>query len=384
MNTVKLAIIGVGNMGQSHCRLLRKIAEIDLVAVCDIDKARAHQVAEKFECRAYTDPASLLRSHCADAILIATPHYDHTTLGVRALRAGYHVLVEKPISVHKADCEKLIRTHTNPAQKFAAMFNQRTNRHYQHIRHMIGSGELGRVRRMQWTITDWFRSQGYYDSGGWRATWAEEGGGVLMNQCPHQLDLLQWLFGMPTRVHAHCHVGRHHHIEVEDEVTAYLEFGSGATGVFTTTTGETPGANRLEIAGDNGMLIHDANEGIFRFTRNEKSVERAIAENGGFEKPPTEVIDLDIEDTGRQHAEVLENFAAAILRDEPLIARAEEGIASVELANAMLLSGWTGKAIEMPLNARTYANRLRKQIRESTFVKPSASGTVATDMDSSF
>ncbi len=384
MSAVRLGIIGLGNMGQTHARLVQKIPEIELAAVCDIDRTRLEKVASKYGVAAFEDAASLIRARPCDAILIATPHYDHTTIGIKALRAGYHVLVEKPISVHKADCEKLLRAHTDPTLKFAAIFNQRTNTQYQKIRQLIESGQLGSIRRIQWTITDWFRSQSYYDSGGWRATWAHEGGGVLMNQCPHQLDLLQWLFGMPRRVRAFCDIGKHHHIEVEDQVTCYLEYDNGATGVFTTTTGEAPGCNRLEIAAENGLLIHDAADESLVWYRNDKPVSRAIAENPGFDKPEVERIDLDIKDTGRQHAEVLENFAAAILHDQPLIARAAEGIHSVELANAMLLSSFRDKAVDLPISARSYASLLRRLIRESTFEKKQANGDVVADMSKSF
>ncbi|MCB1693975.1 MAG: Gfo/Idh/MocA family oxidoreductase [Pseudomonadales bacterium] len=382
--SVRLGIIGLGNMGQTHCRLVARIPDITLTAVCDIDPARLEKMVAKTGARGFRTPGRLLASGICDAVLIATPHYGHTTIGKQALKHGLHVLVEKPISVHKADCEKLIAAHQDEAQVFAAMFNQRTNAQYQRIREMVRGGELGAVRRVHWAITDWFRSQAYYDSGGWRATWAHEGGGVLMNQCPHQLDLLQWIFGMPSALQAFCHLGKHHRIEVEDDVTCYLEYPDGATGVFTTTTGEAPGVNRLEIAAENGLLVHDAQQGTLTFTRNDKPVTRAIAENEGFKAPSTDRITIDIEDTGRQHAEILENFASAILHGTPLIAHASEGIHSVELANAMLYSSWTGKRVELPLDSARYARRLKRQIRESTFVKQAASGVVATDMDESF
>ena len=227
MDQVRLGIIGLGNMGQSHARMVQDIADVNLAAVSDIDRTRLDKVVQKYGCRGFQDPASLMRSGSCDAVLIATPHYDHTTLGIAALKSRLHVLVEKPISVHKADCEKLLRAHTDPDLVFAAMFNQRTNPQYRHIREMVTTGELGAIHRVHWTITDWFRSQAYYDSGGWRATWHGEGGGVLMNQCPHQLDLLQWIFGMPARLRAFCHLGKHHRIEVEDDVTCYLEWPDG-------------------------------------------------------------------------------------------------------------------------------------------------------------
>ena len=363
---VRLGIIGLGNMGQAHCRLASKIHDIDLTAVCDVDQSRVSAMQAKYDCPGFSDPRKLLKSGNCNAVLVATPHYSHTTIGKLALASGHHLLVEKPISVHKSDCEKLIAAHTDPDLVFGAMFNQRTNRQYQHIRHMLGSGELGAVRRIQWTITDWFRSQAYYDSGGWRATWAEEGGGVLMNQCPHQLDLLHWLFGMPKRLQAFCHIGKHHRIEVEDEVTCYLEYGNGATGVFTTTTGEAPGINRLEIAAENGLLVHDANAGTLTFVKNAIPVSRAIQENEPFKAPATERIEIPIEDTGRQHGEILENFAAAILGGEPLIARGEEGIHSVELGHAMIYSSLTKRPVDLPLDGRKYAARLRRLIRDSS------------------
>ena len=241
---VRLGLIGLGNMGSLHCRLLQNIPELELVAGCDIDEHRLNRVTARYGCEGFVDARELLKARICDAVLVATPHYSHTTIGIQALKRGYHLMVEKPISVHKADAARLINAHQRSDRVFAAMFNQRTNPAYLKIKEMIISGELGEVRRVHWTITDWFRSQAYYDSGGWRATWSGEGGGVLLNQCPHQLDLLQWLFGVPETVQAFCRFGKHHQIEVEDEVTAFLEYSNGSTGVFTTTTSETPGINR--------------------------------------------------------------------------------------------------------------------------------------------
>jgi predicted dehydrogenase len=372
---IRLGIIGLGNMGSGHCRLLESIDNIQLAAVCDIDPLRLEKITSRYGCPGYASSSALLKARDCDAILVATPHYDHTTIGIAALKAGYHLLVEKPISVHKADCEKLIAAHKDEQQVFAAMFNQRTNRHYQHIKQLIDTGELGEIRRINWTITDWFRSQSYYASGGWRATWAGEGGGVLLNQCPHQLDLLQWLFGMPVALRAHGSVGKYHAIEVEDDITCVLEYANGATGVFITTTGEAPGINRLEIAAENGLLVYDAALGNISFVRNAKSVSDALRDNGPFEKPSTSLSLFDEPDLGRQHAEVLENFADAILYKLPVLARAEEGIRSVELANAMIYSALNATRVTLPLNARRYQNFLKRKIKASTFNKPEVTGS---------
>ncbi len=199
----------------------------------------------------------MIRAGVVDAVVIATPHYSHTTIGIDALKQGLHVLVEKPISAHKADCERLIAAHRSRKQVFATMLNQRMNPRYKKIRQLIAKGDLGAIHRLAWTITDWFRTEAYYANGGWRATWAGEGGGVLLNQCVHQLDLLQWLFGMPESVRAFCAIGKKHNIEVEDEVTAYMEYANGATCVFVASTCEAPGTNRLEIAAEMGRIIVD-------------------------------------------------------------------------------------------------------------------------------
>ncbi len=383
MSTVRLGIIGLGNMGSSHCRSIQKMDNITLTAVADVSAARCEKVGGRYEVPAFEDYNDLLNSKLCDAVLIATPHYDHTTIGQKALRKGLHVMVEKPVSVHKADAERLIKAHTNEAQVFAAMFNQRTNPGYQKIRELITDGSLGQVRRIQWTITDWFRSESYYASGGWRATWGGEGGGVLLNQCPHQLDLLQWMFGMPQKVRAFCNFGKYHNIEVEDEVTAYLEYENGATGVFTTTTGEAPGSNRLEVSAENGFLVFDTSEAVIRIDWNEKSISQAIVENDPFEKPATRREEIPVDGEGGQHREILENFADAVLDGAALIAPAGEGINSVELANAMLLSGWTEKTVALPINARGYERRLKQRIADSTFTKE-VKEQVVEDMSSSF
>jgi len=370
---VSLALIGVGNIGNLHLQNIQKLDQVELAAVCDIVPEKAKTASETWGCPAYTDSQTLLEDHICDAVLIATPHYDHTTIGIAALEEGYHVLVEKPISVHKADCERLIAAHERAAHKdknlvFAAMFNQRTDPHYQKIKQLVEAGELGRFLRISWIITDWFRTENYYASGGWRATWAGEGGGVLLNQCPHNLDLLQWICGIPTRVQGFCCIGKRHGIEVEDEVTAYLEFPDGCTGVFVTSTGEAPGTNRFEIAGDRGKLVLE--DGTITFVRNETpATEFLQTSQAAFAKPDVETITFPIEGTGGQHAEILENFAAAILTGEELIAPAEEGVHSVELGNAMLYSSLTGRPVELPLDGEAFERELKKLIETSTYVK---------------
>ena len=363
---VRLGVIGLGNMGAAHARMVLegKVPRMRLTAVCDVDASR---LSFNGGIKGFTDSRELIRSGEVDAVLIAMPHYAHTPIGIDALGQGLHVLVEKPISVHKSDCEKLIAAH-KPGTVFAAMFNQRTDPFYQKIRDLIQHGELGEIRRVNWIITNWFRTHAYYASGGWRATWAGEGGGVLLNQCPHNLDLLQWLFGMPARVRAFCRLGQYHDIEVEDDVTAYMEFKNGATGVFITTTGEAPGTNRLEIAGEKGKLVYQDER--LEFTRNEVEMsEFSRTTDQAFATPPKWDATIPVSGHGEQHLGILKNFTAAILDGAALLAPAAEGIRSVELANAMLYSTFTDKTIEMPLDGKAYERQLKKLIASSMFKK---------------
>jgi len=367
-------VIGVGNMGRSHAKDVNDLSHADLVAVCDIDRARADQMAAHFGVKAYYNHEDLLADAALDGVIIATPHYDHTPISIDAFAQGLHVLVEKPIAVHAKDAHKMINAYESakqirPELVFSAMFMQRTYGHWLKIKDLIDSGELGKLIRTTWFITDWFRPQIYYDSGGWRATWAGEGGGVLLNQAPHNLDLFQWLVGMPRRVTGFANLGKYHNIEVEDEVTAYFEYDSGMVGHFITTTAEAPGTNRLEIAGENGKLIFE--NGKLTFYRNRVPVFKFIHEaTGSFDKIENWVVDVPFTHHGQPgHKLIIENFIAAILHGEPLIAPAVEGINSVTLANAIMLSSFLRQSINLPLDEDAYAEKLQSLIQNSRFQK---------------
>jgi len=382
---VRVGVVGVGSMGVLHARdlLAGKVRGAELRAVCDIDPAA---LAEWRALPCFSDHAELVRSGLVEAIVIATPHYEHTPISITALEQGLSVLTEKPLAVHKADCQRMIHAYErrpHAEQVFAEMFNQRTNPRYQKLRAMVQGGELGKIHRINWIITDWFRSEAYYRSGGWRATWRGEGGGVLLNQCPHNIDLWQWIFGMPARVRAFCGFGRFHEIEVEDEVTAFLEYESGATGVFVTSTGEAPGTNRLEVAGERGKVVLE-NES-FSFTQNQMPTgeySRTTSERYG--KPKTEQIAVTVPAGGTQHVGIMQNFVDAILTGMELIAPATEGILSVELANAMIYSALKSEMVALPLDGDAYALELERLIRESRHEKPDLQPRRPGDVASSF
>jgi len=386
MEKVRLGLVGLGNMGRAHRHNItsKKIGGLELTAICD----RAEMLPEKRDGEyQFTDVSEMIKSGEIDAIHICTPHFSHTPIGIEALGAGLHVMVEKPLSVHKADCQRLIDAHTDKTQVFAAMFNQRTNPLYRKLKDLIDSGELGEISRIIWQVTDWFRTEFYYASGGWRATWKGEGGGVLLNQCPHNLDLFQWLFGMPDQITGFCNFGRYHQIEVEDDVTSYMRWDNGKNAVFITSTGESPGVNRLEVTAENGLITLE--QGKLTFRRNRTPVgEFSDKSDEAFGTP--EVWDLTIpvdEGTGGQHVEILQNFTDAILHGETLISPAEEGIRSIELANAILLSAWEGGTLDLPIDAGKYEEELTHRGDTSTFKKreidPNKT-TTTTDFAKSF
>jgi len=368
MTNVRLGLIGLGNIGQHHAAYLSagKVHHAELIAVSDAVPAKL----EKYKpLKTFGTGEELIGSGLVDAVIIATPHYQHTSLGIAALQRGLHVMVEKPISAHKADAERLIAAHrARPELVFAGMFQLRAEPRYLKIRDLIQSGELGQVIRMSWIMTDWFRTEAYYASGGWRATWKGEGGGVLLNQCLHNLDVLQWLLGMPSKVRGFCQLGRFHDIEVEDNVTAYLEFSNGATGTFVSSTGEAPGTNRFEIAGTRGKLVLENNRLLF--TRNESdALLFSKAAKLGFAKPEIWNIEIPFENAADGHSLLMQNFVNAIVQQESLIAPGAEGIHSVELANAILYSSLMGRDVELPLNSADYERKLNELIENSRIQK---------------
>jgi predicted dehydrogenase len=368
MKKVRLGIIGLGNIGQHHHAYLSagKVSRAELVAVSDA-------VPEKLDkykpLKTFTVGEELIASGLVDAVIIATPHFQHTTLGIAALKQGLHVMVEKPISAHKADAERLIAAHQkNPKLVFAGMFQLRSEPRYLKIQQLIQAGELGDVVRMSWIMTDWFRTEAYYASGGWRATWKGEGGGVLLNQCLHNLDAMQWLLGMPARVRGFCQLGRFHHIEVEDNVSAYLEYPNGATGTFVSSTGEAPGTNRFEIVGTRGKIVLERDK--LSFTRNEADmIEFSKTAKQGFVKPEVWNVEIPFENAANAHAILMQNFVNAILDGEPLIAPGAEGIHSVELANVILYSSLINDTVEMPMDSAAYEKKLNQLIAESKIEK---------------
>jgi predicted dehydrogenase len=372
---IKIGLVGLGNMGQTHFEILAELEQIELVGVCDFDKKRAADFAAKAKTTPYYNHIDLFEQSGLEAVMIAVPHNYHPTIAIDAFERGLHVLCEKPLAVHVNEARRTIEAYKaakqdHPGLVFAMMFQERTLPFYKKIKEIVDGGELGRIMRATWINTAWFRSQAYYDSGDWRATWAGEGGGILTNQCPHNLDFYQWVFGVPNRISGHAHIGKYHNIEVEDEVTAYFEHKNGMVGHFIVTTAESPGTNRLEIVGENGRILYE-NGRIFMY-RNPISVLKHIKEtNGGFTNLETveeEVLVDQNKPTG--HKVVTENFISSVLTgDDDLIAHGTEGIKSITIANGIMLSSFTGSIVEVPYDTNEFERHLQQLIQSSKFGK---------------
>ena len=371
MEKVRFGIVGVGNMGTGHAKtfLAGKIKNGVLTAICDLKQNRLDAVAALEggkDLAQFADYHAMFASGLCDAVIVAVPHYFHPQISIDAMNAGLHVVCEKPAGVYTKQVKEMNEVAKKSDKLFTMMFNQRTNCVYRKMREMVMDGTLGEIKRVNWIITTWYRSQSYYDSGDWRATWRGEGGGVLFNQCPHQLDLLQWVTGMmPERVRSFCHFGKWHDIEVEDDVTVYLEFPNGATGVFVTSTGDTPGTNRFEILGNNGKLVCESvnKTDLLTFTKLATPEREFNATyKGGFGEPAKETVTVETDGENPQHAGILNNFANAILGLEPLFVDGTEGIRGVELMDSMLLSTWLDRTVTLPIDDDLYLAELNQRI----------------------
>lgn len=370
MEKVKLGIIGIGNMGSGHAKNIKNGAcpDIELVAIADNNPERLEWAKEQNYAENITyfgDALEMLDSGLIDACLVAVPHYNHTVYAIECMNRGIHVMVEKPAGVYTKQVREMNAVaDAHPEVVFGMMFNQRTNCVYRKLRELVQSGEYGEIRRTNWIITNWYRPQAYYNSGGWRATWSGEGGGVLLNQCPHQLDLWQWICGMPKKVQAQIHYGKWHDIEVEDDVTAYVEYENGATGVFITSTGDARGTNRFEIQMDKAKFVVE-NDKLYMEEYAMSEPEFTKTNETPFGKVEFTVKDVETDGKNPQHVGVLNAFAGKILRGTDLVANGREGINGLTISNAMHLSSFLGKEIELPFDEDVYYEELMKRVATS-------------------
>ena len=367
MEKIRLGIIGMGIMGTGHLKSIidGQCPRIEVTAFSDPNPEMLERAGKLCpSAQGFRDAIQMLDSGRVDAALICVPHYEHPVLAIECFKRNIHVMTEKPAGVYTRQVRRMNVEAGKAGVVFAIMFNQRSNPVFAKAREIVSSGQLGEPKRLVWIITNWYRTQSYYDAGSWRATWEGEGGGVLLNQAPHNLDLWQWIFGMPKRVRAFCAFGKYHNIAVEDDVTIYGEYENGATATFITTTGEAPGTNRLEISGDRGKIVIE--NGTLQWTKL-KTPEREFCFTckSGFAVPETEYEEFSAKEPDG-HPILLNNFADAILDGAPLIAKGEEGLNSLSISNAAYLSAWTDDWAELPVKEDLFEAYLKKMQTEKS------------------
>ena len=371
---LRVGIIGVGHMGAKHLEnfLDGKIKNAKVTALCDANDENINRYKDRLDCEVkyFKNPSDLINSGAVDGVIIATPHYSHPELSKEAFNAGLHVFCEKPAGVYTKNVKEMNEAAQKSGKVFQMNFVMRDFDRFKKIKEMIVSGELGEIKRFVWILTDWYRTQAYYNSSSWRATWAGEGGGVMLNQNPHQLDLMQWMFGMPKRVRSFCYFGKNREIEVEDEATAYFEYENGAVGVYMTTVGEYPGTNRLEVSGDKGKLVFENGKITFyKLNMSEKEFNKTTDTTSG--PIPMEEINIDYENCSvdDNQANMINNWVSAIFFGEKLIAPGDEGIKSLAISNAVYLSTWNDDWVNFPFDEDEFFEKLNEKIKSSTYVK---------------
>ena len=349
MNKVRLGMVGCGVQGMKYAQeiLDGKVPNMEVTALCDGFNLKLEELGEKFHAATFKEPKDMYESGLIDAVVIVTPHYSHPALAIEAFSYGLNVLIEKPAGVYTKHVKEMNEAANKSGKVFGIMYNQRTNPAYQKLREMVQSGELGHIKRISWIITNWYRPQAYHNSSPWRSTWKGEGGGTLINQNPHQLDLWQWMFGMPDKIYAQASFGKYYDIEVEDDVVALWEYANGTTGQYITTTGEAPGTNRLEVACDMGKIVIENDR--MKFFKNEMSEREFNKINTDmFGMPKFEEVDYDLDFSGGpQHVGIFQDFANAILNGTELLAKGEEGLNTVKIINAIEMSSWTGEKVDL-------------------------------------
>jgi len=370
---IRIALVGYGNIGSMHAKNLfeNKIPRATLAAICDIDPTKRQKANAAFPgIPTFSSLDEMLTRPDFDALLIAVPHKLHPEMATRAFEKGLHVLTEKPAGIRPSDVTAMNETAKKSGKVFGIMFNQRTNPLFQKAKDLIADGMIGEKKRLTWIITNWYRTQSYYDSGAWRATWQGEGGGVLTNQSPHNLDIAAWLFGMPKTVTAFCHEGRYHNISVEDFAMIHGEYENGATLQFVTTTGEYPGTNRLEIVGDGGkVVIEEGKLKYWKLLENEKEIR--FSSRVGMPKIPFAYSEYTQDTPDAAHCGIIENFVSSILDGTPLLAPGEDGLHQVMLTSAAYLSAWTSTTVSLPIDDTLY-NTLLKEKQEKETAKEAA------------
>ena len=380
MKDVRIGIVGMGVQGTLYANILTG-TEIPympaiarpkgciLTAISSRTEA-TRELAKTLGVSYFDNWKDMLDSDLIDAIIITVPHYLHHDITIYALHAGKHVLCEKPADIRASDVEKMIEARDKSGKALATLFNQRTNPLFQHIKEVLSTKELGELRRMNWICNNWWRPDSYYQSNVWRGSWTGEGGGITVNQIPHQLDLWLLLCGAPSRVYSVNRYGCHRDITVENDVTITAEYPNGATAVFVACTHDPLGTDRLELDFNKGKIVveNSAQATIYRFKKTEETWNQTLSMRDlmMMRMNPESLYEVEeIKITaayGTEYVDIFENFASHILNGTPLLATMEDGLREVQLANSIQLSGWKGEPVDNPSNTDEFNQWLENMI----------------------
>lgn len=360
--TVRIALIGFGSMGKNYARMLYAglVPELKLSGVCCRNGAGQALLREEFPgVRIYENVEQMQRHEEEfDAVLIVTPHATHVELGFAMAKLGKHFLMDKPAGVYASRVQELVEFCRERGVSFGMMFNNRMLPAFRIAQDYIRSGKLGRLHRAVWVCNSWYRSPVYHRSAPWRSSWQGEGGGLLINQNQHYLDIWQWLFGMPEKLYAAMEFGRYNDFAVDDAVDIQFVHSGGFHGTMVSATGEAPGVNRLEIWGEKGCLTVQDGARVFWDENALSTVEFGKVNEVPFGTPPHTRVEIPVEKAENPYLLAFGNFAGHLLRGEPLFADGMDGLRTVQLTNAAYLSGWQEKRVSVPVDAEAFQKEL--------------------------
>jgi len=376
MDKVRYGIIGFGaHAEQCYAEMIikkKQLENAEVTAITEVNPLRVENVKNNYPNTItwFNDYIKMLDSGLIDACIVTSPHPFHPEMVIACLKRNIPVMCEKPAATCTKKVFEMIEASKHSKALFGMMFNQRTNCVYRKMKEMIKNGEIGELQRINWIISNWYRPDRYYTIAPNRATWKGEGGGLIINQACHQIDLLQWLIDeMPESINGFLENGAYHDIECDDEFTLYLKYKNGAKGVFTSTTGEFPGVNRLEISGTRGRLTVEGDRLIFnKSSFSSKSFSELAM--GPYNRPRQETIEIKTDGENLQHLGIMRNFTNAILGKEELKVPGSEGLKALEIINSAIYSSWhDNMLVKIPVDPEIYYKELNEHIANSKYNK---------------
>jgi predicted dehydrogenase len=356
---VRVGIVGCGKVGQIHAAALGALPEAEFVAACDASADRAGAFASRYGVRGFADVPAMLREARVEAVLICTPHPLHAAPTIQAAEAGAHILVEKPLAANLRDCDAMLAAARKAGVKLAVISQRRLYEPVRRMKAAIDAGKIGKPVLGVFTMYSW-RDPAYYQSDPWRGKWATEGGGVLVNQSPHQLDLLQWFMGPIAEISGYWANLNHPAIEVDDTAVATLRFQNGGLGAIITSVSQKPGLfTTVHVHGSNGASVGvETDRGATFIAGMTGIVEPPVNDVWSIPGEENLLAGFQAEDrtrfrqldgTTHYHGLQIQDFLRAVREDRPPLLSGEEGRIVVEMFTAIYRSSREGRPVKLPI-----------------------------------